>query len=191
MEYFTDREFQHGDLISGKLIRGTYDHCVFREIDVSESYIDGITFMDCTFEGCNLSNTKIGGSQFSDTRFEDCKLLGLRIENLGLLSTNLIFSNCQMDFISFSQLNLKGVQFQYCSLKEADFTEADLQSAEFKNCDLFKAQFYRTNLQGADFSSAIRIQLDPEENSIRKARFALEALPGLLVKYGINIEGSS
>jgi fluoroquinolone resistance protein len=118
-------------------------------------------------------------------------MLGMRIENLGLLSTNLIFSHCQMDFVSLSHLNLTGVQFEDCSLKEADFTEADLEGAEFINCDLHKALFYRTNLQGADFSSALRIQLDPEENSLRKARFSLEALPGLLVKYGIKIEGSS
>lgn len=115
-------------------------------------------------------------------------MLGLRIENLGLMSNNLKFSNCQMDFCSFSHLNLKGVQFHNCSLKESDFTESDLEGAEFKTCDLHRAQFYRTNLQGADFSSALGIQLDPEENSIRKARFSLEALPGLLVKYGIKIE---
>ena len=144
--------------------------------------------MDCEFIGCNLSNVKMGNAQFSDTRFIECKMLGMHIENLGLLSANLKFTDCLMDLISFTGLHLKGMSCTNCSLIAADFTESDLSGAGFLHCNLSRAVFYHTQLEGANFVTSQGVSLDPEQNKIRKARFSLESLPGLLQKYGIEIE---
>jgi uncharacterized protein YjbI with pentapeptide repeats len=83
---------------------------------------------------------------------------------------------------------MKGSYFADCSLREADFTEAELCGAVFCRCDLERALFSQTNLEGADFTSALRFSIDPGQNRVRKARFSLEGLPGLLGQYGIQIE---
>jgi len=188
MEHFTDQEFQGPGLPSGGLGKGTYDSCTFRGLDFSEGYLDGRSFIDCAFLDCNLSNANIGGAQFSGVSFRGCKMVGLRLERCGQFLSDLRFERCQLDFASFSGLIMKGAFFEDCSLREADFTGANLSGAVFGRCDLYRALFYNTALEGADFTTALRVSLDPEQNRLRKARFSLEGLPGLLGKYGIEIE---
>jgi uncharacterized protein YjbI with pentapeptide repeats len=60
--------------------------------------------------------------------------------------------------------------------------------AVFKNCDLLNTSFMQTNLEKADFRTAINYSFDPELNKIKKAKFSLDGLPGLLMKYNIDIE---
>lgn len=73
-------------------------------------------------------------------------------------------------------------------LQEVDFSEADLTAAIFENCDLQGATFDKTILERADFRTARNYSIDPEANSIRKAKFTLEGVTGLLNKYNIDIE---
>jgi uncharacterized protein YjbI with pentapeptide repeats len=70
-----------------------------------------------------------------------------------------------------------------------DFTGADLSGAIFTDCDLAKSVFMNTNLEQADLRSAINFSIDPESNRIKKARFSMTGLIGLLRKYEINYEG--
>jgi len=51
-----------------------------------------------------------------------------------------------------------------------------------------QAMFIHTNLEKADFRSAFNYSIDPETNRIRKARFSVPAVTGLLDKYDIEIE---
>jgi uncharacterized protein YjbI with pentapeptide repeats len=92
-----------------------------------------------------------------------------------------------MDLCTFYQLRIRKTVFRNCSVKEADFTEADLGAGVFDGCDLQHARFDRTNLEGADFRTAFNYILDPSVNKIKKARFSLAGLPGLLAHYDINI----
>ncbi|WP_419802798.1 hypothetical protein [Mucilaginibacter sp.] len=39
----------------------------------------------------------------------------------------------------------------------------------------------------ADFSSAYNFSIDPENNRIKKAKFSVAGLPGLLEKFGLKI----
>ena len=45
----------------------------------------------------------------------------------------------------------------------------------------------RTNLSGADFSTAFNFDIDPEANTIKKAKFSSYGLQGLLTKYNLQI----
>jgi uncharacterized protein YjbI with pentapeptide repeats len=66
--------------------------------------------------------------------------------------------------------------------------EADLMGADFQGSDLNGAIFENTILEKADFRHAKNFIIDPETNRIKKAKFALDGLPGLLQKYGIEVE---
>jgi len=72
-------------------------------------------------------------------------------------------------------------------MQEIDLTECDLTSAVFDNCDLTRATFHNTILEKADLRSAYDYSIDPENNRIKKAKFSVTGLPGLLDKYGIEI----
>ena len=83
---------------------------------------------------------------------------------------------------------MKKTKFEDCSLKEVDFSAADLSMAVFLNCDLSQAVFQQTNLEKADFRTAFNYSLNPEANKIKKAKFSLSGIVGLLGKYDIIIE---
>lgn len=70
-----------------------------------------------------------------------------------------------------------------------DFTECDLAGAMFSECDLARATFDNTNLEKADFRSSYNYSIDPEKNRMKKAKFSLTGVVGLLDKYDIVIDG--
>ena len=73
-------------------------------------------------------------------------------------------------------------------MKDVDFTETDLTKSHFSNTDLTDAIFYRTMLKEANLFTALNYIIDPELNNIRKAKFSMHGLSGLLSKYDIVIE---
>jgi len=68
-----------------------------------------------------------------------------------------------------------------------DLTECDLASAVFDHCDLAGATFENTILEKADLRTSFNYSIDPERNRVKKAKFSLQGLPGLLNKYDIEI----
>ena len=73
-------------------------------------------------------------------------------------------------------------------MHETDFTESELSGSTFENCDLTRATFENTILEKANLSSAYNFSIDPENNKIRKAKFSIQGIAGLLKKYDIVIE---
>lgn len=78
--------------------------------------------------------------------------------------------------------------FKDCALQAIDFAECDLTGSVFDNCDLFQANFDRSILKKADFRDAFNYCIDPEKNQIKKAKFSLAGIVGLLEKYDIIID---
>ncbi len=68
-----------------------------------------------------------------------------------------------------------------------DFTACDLTDSSFHQCDLTRATFDRTILEKADFRTSYNYTLDPEANRIKKAKFSVAGVSGLLQKYDIVI----
>jgi len=85
-------------------------------------------------------------------------------------------------------MKLKNIRFHNCILKEIDFTETDLTGAKFENCDLHRSIFANSILEKADFRTAFNYTIDPELNRIKKAKFSLPGVLGLLARYNIEIE---
>ncbi len=80
---------------------------------------------------------------------------------------------------------LQKIHFGGSNLTEVDFTETDLQEADFSDCNLTRASFKKTNLKGANLYTAVHFNIDPELNSLKKAKFSKDNITGLLKKYDI------
>jgi uncharacterized protein YjbI with pentapeptide repeats len=98
------------------------------------------------------------------------------------------FDNCLLNIASFYNLKLKGIRFKNCNLQEVDFTQSDLTNALFDNCDLSGAVFDNTILEKADLRTSFHYSIDPELNHIKKAKFGITGIIGLLDKYDIEVE---
>lgn len=77
--------------------------------------------------------------------------------------------------------------FIACNFSQVDFVEADLSGSTFDNCDLNGTIFERTNLEKVDFRTAGNYSFDPDLNRVKKARFSIPDVVGLLRKYDIRI----
>ncbi len=166
----------------------TYENCQFINCDFSSADFYGITFIDCIFETCNLALIKLGSCGLQNCRFKNCKLIGADFSKANDFLFELNFENCLLDNAIFYKKKNKGTTFTDCSLMETDFTEADLTDVKFINCNLNRAFFERTILKNADLRSSYNYTIDPEQNMIKKARFSVHGLPGLLAKYDIRID---
>jgi len=123
-----------------------------------------------------------------DVEFSGCKLLWVEFRNCNGFLFETSFEDCNLELASFSSMKIKGTVFQNSELKEVNFSGSDLSGAIFWNCNLEKAIFQRTILEKTDFQTSHGYIIDPEENKIKGAKFSLENLPGLLVKYKILIK---
>jgi len=66
--------------------------------------------------------------------------------------------------------------------------ESDLAQAVFDNCDLSRAAFNRTILEKADLRTSFNYSIDPDLNKIKKAKFSMPGLVGLLDKFDIVVD---
>ena len=165
-----------------------YEDCTFMECDYSNASFNSCLFSHCTFTGCNLSMVQFSMSQLDHVEFVDCKLLGIDFSQCNDFLFSVAFENCVLDYCSFTGKKLSKTTFKNASLKEADFTGCNLSQSVFENTDLHFTTFKNTNLSGADLRSATNYQIDPETNTLRKAKFSWPALAGLLYKYDVILE---
>jgi len=169
-------------------IKGEYENCIFNNCKFADNNLSEFKFIDCTFNGCNLSLMKLNKTAFRDVKFKDCKMLGLRFDTCNEFALSFSFDGCQLNHSSFYQINIKKTVFKNSQLQETDFAETDLTGAVFDNCNLSQVIFDHTTLEKADFRTSYNYSIDPESNRIKKARFSIMGVPGLLDKYDIDIE---
>jgi uncharacterized protein YjbI with pentapeptide repeats len=182
------KKFENIPFHDKPLIVGEYESCSFNNCDFSNADISEISFMECDFIGCNLSLVKMTSTSFREVKFIKCKLLGLHFEDCNHLLITVYFENCILNITSFYKLKLKNTRFLNSIIMDVDFTETDLSNSVFENCDLKSTTFQRTNLERADFRSSSNYSIDPELNRIKKARFSMPWITGLLDKYDIEVE---
>ena len=166
----------------------TYENCKFISCDFAHANLDGMVFIDCVFEDCNLLLASVSDSGFQETMFKRCKLSGVNFSKSRDFLFRVNFEGCILDNAIFYKTKNKKATFVDCSMIETDLTEADLTEAKFINCNLNRAFFNRTILKGADLRTSYNFTIDPDDNQIKKARFSIHGLPGLLGKYDIKVE---
>lgn len=186
-EYSYEVTFEKNDFTSNPLPKGEYENCQFVGCNFSEANLSDYKFIECTFKECNLSLAKLNKTSFRDAVFMNCKMLGLRWDACNTLGLSFTMEDCQLNHSSFFKLNLKKTVFKNCQIQEVDFAEADLTQAVWENCDLLNAAFGRTVLEKADFRTSYNFRIDPENNRLKKAKFSIEGVRGLLDKYDLDI----
>ncbi|MFN8145168.1 MAG: pentapeptide repeat-containing protein [Bacteroidia bacterium] len=182
--YIQDKTFDRNDTLT----KGEYENCIFNSCNFADSDLSEFKFTDCIFNGCNLSLAKLNKTAFRDVKFKDCKMLGLRFDTCNEFGLSFWFDGCQLNHSSFYKTKTKKTVFKNSQLQETDFAEADLTSSVFDNCNLTQAVFDHTTLEKADFRTSYNYSIDPETNRIKKAKFSILGISGLLDKYDIDIE---
>ena len=185
--YIKDKTIEKFDFTTMPLKMGEYEGCTFINCNFSGADIADIKFFECVFEGCNLSNAKVQKTVLRGVQFKDCKMLGLRMDECNKFGFTVRFDNCALSHSSFYQKVLKSTLFRKTVLQEVDFTACDLSSAIFDECGLAGATFDNTNIEKADFRTAYNYSIDPDKNKLKKAKFSLTGISGLLDKYNIDI----
>jgi len=183
-----DETFEQIDYSIKALPKGEYDNCQFTNCNFSNANFSECEFSDCTFNSCNLSLAKLTKTTFRNIRFKDCKLLGLLFNDCNQFGLSFYLDNCNLTHASFYQTKLKKSNFKNTLFQEVDFVECDLSQSIFYNCDFSKAVFENTILEKVDLHTSYNYSINPETNNIKKAKFSLSGLAGLLDKYDIIIE---
>ena len=97
------------------------------------------------------------------------------------------FDDCVLDYSWFTGLKMPATKFGASSLKGVNFSGSNAADCSFSGCDIDGSVFDQTRLDGTDFRGARNISIDPERNSLKKARFSPDGLEGLLQKYDLRI----
>ena len=170
------------------LAAGVYEECTFKSCNLNSTDLSDIIFRSCSFNNCDCTLATLKNTSLQNVKFMNCKLLGVQFNQCKEFLLQLDFESCILKLAVFYKLKLKNTRFKNCNLQEADFSEVDLTGAAFENCDLLRTTFMHTNLEKADFRSAFNYSMNPEINRIRKARFSIPGVTGLLTSYDIDIE---
>jgi len=170
------------------LAKGEYDNCTFVNCIFSNSDLSNVSFTECEFQDCDLSNVNLKYTVFNDVTFSKCKLLGLLFNNCSDFLFSVEFNESNLNLASFYQMKMKGTKFNSCMLQHVDFTETDLTNSIFNNCDFKNAIFERSIVEKSDFRSSFNYVIDPEMNKIKKAKFSMPEVLGLLRKYNIEVK---
>jgi len=186
-EFITDQTFDNTGEKEYHLTKGEYENCIFNNLDFSNKDLSGIRFTDCTFIGCNLSLAKLNQTPFRDAIFKECKMLGLQFDTCAPFGLSFRFENCILNHSIFYGTKIKKSLFIDSKLHETDFSQCDLTESAFINYDLTNAIFDNSILLKTDFRSSVNYRIDPERNKVKKAKFSVEGLKGLLQKYDLEI----
>ena len=181
-------KFENRSFTGSALEPGDYENCTFTNCDFSNSNLSDLNFLECEFRECNLSLAKLTLAAFREAKFINCKLLGLHFEECNNIAFKVEFDGCSLDLCSFNKLKIKRTIFRNSKVIEDDFTETDLSNSSFINCDLQRTIFFNTVLEGVDFRTSFNYSIDPQLNRIKKAKFSLPGIAGLLDKYEIDID---
>ena len=188
-EFFQeDKEYKGVNFTETPLTKGAYENCTFKHCVFTSTNLSKFIFVECQFIECDISMAILFGATLQDISFTGCKLMGLHFEHCSDLMFSVSFNKCDLKLSSFYQCSLKGTSFLDCKLQETDFTESELKESILSGCDLSGAIFAQTNLEGVDFRSSLNYSIDPQLNRIKKARFSVDGVFGLLDKHDIIID---
>jgi uncharacterized protein YjbI with pentapeptide repeats len=185
--YYSDVVFEKPNIPEHLFDAAVFENCIFKNFDFSDAKFADTDFIESEFENCNFSLAKLENVGMKEVMFKQCKLTGIdfgRCKDF-LFCTN--FKSCILDYTSFIKKKNKKSHLIDCSAKGADFTESDFSQSLLQNCDFANAVFLNTNLNGVNISTSYNFIINPETNQLKKAKFSLEGLPGLLANYGITI----
>ncbi len=167
---------------------GEYESCTFINCNFSNADLSNFIFSDCSFEGCNLSLVKLQKTALRNVIFKDTKISGVQFEQCNEFGLSFTCTHCMIHNASFFNMHMRSTIFKNCEIRETDFSECDLRDSIFEYCDLIGSTFNQTNLQKTDFRTSYNYSIDPNKNKIKKAKFGMSGIIGLLGTYDIEVD---
>jgi fluoroquinolone resistance protein len=189
--HYEARRFARVDLVRQTVVNSEFYDCLFERCALAETTFRHCRFVGCVFRACDLSLAQVPQCAFTETRFESSKLIGIDWTRAHWPDTRLGdplgFSECVLSHATFIGLVLPRLQMIDCVALDVDFREADLAGAAFGGTDLAESLFLATNLTGADLSRARNYHIDPCQNTLTGAKFALPEAMSLLASMDIEL----
>jgi len=189
--YVSDQNYNQLNFAESPLEMGEYENCTFQNCNLEYVNLSQFKFTDCEFIDSNLSMTKLTGTAFRDVIFKDCKMFGMHFDDCNEFGMSFRFEGCALNNSVFYKTSIKRTLFKNCKLIEVDFAESDLSTSVFSNCDFNGATFERTNLEKADLRTSFNYTINPESNRLKKTKFSLSEIHGLLRRFDIEIDKNS
>lgn len=187
IERHEQKTFERENFSGKRPFEGELIACTFNACDFTKTNLAGISFVECVFNSCNFTSTNLKDTRLQHAKFKDSKLMGVDFTHCSNFLFAVTFEGCNLNYASFMRKKMKKTVFSDCTIQEANFSETDLGGATFDDCDLNNATFFRTNLEAADFRHARNFQIDPTQNTMKKAKFSRSGLAGLLAKFNLDI----
>lgn len=189
--YISDQNYNQLNFAESPLQIGEYENCTFQNCNFEYANFSQFKFTDCEFTGCNLSMAKLAGTAFRYVIFKNCKMFGMHFDDCNEFGLSFSFDDCALNNSVFYKTTIKRTSFKNCKLIEVDFAECNLSNSLFLNCDFSGATFEKTNLEKTDFRTSFNYIINPESNALKKAKFSLSEIHGLLRRFDIEIDKNS
>src|SRR6185436_9693421 len=173
------KDYDRVNFKENPLVKAEYENCKFISCHFESTDLSEIKFI-CQFRGSNVSLVNLSKTVFRESQFVNCKMLGLQFYNCSEFGLSFTFDNCNLGHSSFYKTKIKKTVFKNSQLHEVDFTDCDLSGSSFEKCDLANARFENTIMEKADFRTSSNYSINPELNRVKKARFPLSQIIGLL-----------
>lgn len=179
---FENVRFSTKDLCGKEFYNCTFSDCIFSDIDMADS-----KFYDTSFINCNFSNSRYSVTQFREASFLGCKLIGAGFSDKNFaFSAN--FTDCDLRYAEFSELNLSKKYFHRCNLDTARFMSCNLKESKFTESSFKGTIFHSCNLQNATFIEAKYLFIDPMQNKVKNTSVDIFTAGNIINHFGFNIE---
>lgn len=152
-----------------------FENCIFIEADFSSAQ-----FSDCRFKRCNLHLVRLDGCRLQEVTFEGSKVVGAELYRCAGRFFSPRFEGCMLMGCNFSEAKMKNGFFRGCKIHDCSFSSSQLVGADFREADLAGTTFHHTDLSKADFRGAMNYSIDPQANTVKKARFSVPEVLSLL-----------
>lgn len=119
-----------------------------KDVDLGESKLRAVEFLDVVAERIDAANGDWGGAQLRRTRFTDARLTGLSFAEARIEEVS--FKACRLDYANFRHSEIERVSFEDCVLTGADFQGASIKATVFSRCQVLEADFSKADLALVD-----------------------------------------
>ncbi|OIQ16891.1 MAG: hypothetical protein BM557_09065 [Flavobacterium sp. MedPE-SWcel] len=187
-KYIIDTEVSNKTFLEDEIMYRDFERCTFTNCDLSQCNYLGTSFIDCDFINCNFTEAKVNYVSLRGVQFTSCNFTEVNFSMCDPLLFRISFDDCILDYAKLYTLKLKGTIFNNCSLIATDFMKTDVTGAVFSNCNMHQAVLIDTIANKADFTSSYNFTIDPEQNKLKKAKFSVEGLKGLLTKHDLIVK---
>jgi uncharacterized protein YjbI with pentapeptide repeats len=178
----TDATFSGEDWYAEQMTDRRYLRCLFEDVDLTESTIQGCAFTECTFSRVRFNASRHADSAYLrcafmrsnlfEAEFAGCKLVGSTFQECTLRPLRIIGGD--WSFVSLIEADLRGIAAQEVRMREIDLTGAGCDQAVLLGVDLSGAQLRGASFQDADLRGSDLSAFDLREVPMSQAVITAE-----------------